>query len=128
MNNPRKPTRSRVLSPDELDNHPRYHAPIDFDVSTASRHDSDRTRTHRTHRRRTRDHVPNDGIAHLARMIEHIAGNGIEPDETEKLIIAIRRAGLLDGPDLTRRSARYLRKRNAEPTARYTYEIVTGTD
>ncbi len=52
----------------------------------------------------------NDGTAHLARQIENVFGNGIEPDETEQLVIAIGRAGVMDGKDLTRLHGRYLRE------------------
>jgi hypothetical protein len=56
----------------------------------------------------------NDGIAHLARHIEHVFGNDVEPDETEQLVIAIGRAGVMDGKDLTRLHGRYLRELAAE--------------
>jgi hypothetical protein len=52
----------------------------------------------------------NDGIAHVARQIENVFGNAVQPDETEQLIIAIGRAGVIDGQDLTRLHGRYLRE------------------
>jgi hypothetical protein len=56
----------------------------------------------------------NDGIAHLARQIENMFGNAVDSDETSNLVIAIRRAGVMDGQDLTRLHGRYLRERAAE--------------
>jgi hypothetical protein len=110
-----KPTRSWVVSPEENASHPRFDRPATVTDSGLPPH-LDMTMSAREHIGRIANHYgityQNDGIAHLARMIEDIFGNGVEPDETSKLVIAIGRAGVMDGKDLTRLHGRYLQERN----------------
>lgn len=43
----------------------------------------------------------------LAEVITHLAGDEVKPDETEELIIALRRANVIDGPTMVTLLGRY---------------------
>jgi hypothetical protein len=52
----------------------------------------------------------------LARVITNLAGDQAEPDKTERLIIALRRAKAIDGPTMLTIQGRYLdEKFNVRP-------------
>jgi hypothetical protein len=38
-----------------------------------------------------------DGYAEIAAVITRLSGDDVEPDETEKRVIALKRAGVIDG-------------------------------
>lgn len=47
------------------------------------------------------------GSSALAQVITRLGDDEVEPDETEKLIIALRRAGVIDGPAMVTLLGRY---------------------
>ena len=56
-----------------------------------------------------------DGYAELADTIDGAFGDGVEMDATQRLVIAIRRARIMDGKALTLLHAQYLTERRANP-------------
>lgn len=48
------------------------------------------------------------GSSALAEVITHMAGDDVKPDETEKLVIALRRANVINGPTMVTLLGRYL--------------------
>lgn len=59
------------------------------------------------------------GSSALAQVITRLAGDEVTPDETEKLVIALRRANVINGPTAVTLLGRYFdEKRNLECAAR----------
>jgi hypothetical protein len=48
-----------------------------------------------------------DGDFALAQVITRLSGDEVVPDETEKLVIALRRAEVIDGPTMVTLLGRY---------------------
>jgi hypothetical protein len=54
------------------------------------------------------------GSSALAEVITHLAGDDIKPDETEQLVIALRRANIINGQTMVTLLGRYFdEKRNS---------------
>jgi hypothetical protein len=74
-----------------------------------------------------------DGYAQLAHDIDQVFGDGVQLDEVQQLIVAIGRANIMDGQELTVLHARYLqehRKPKTEGTEKEKdcgYKIDDGT-
>ena len=47
------------------------------------------------------------GTSALAQVITHLSGDDVRPDETEKLVIALRRANVIDGRTMVTLLGRY---------------------
>jgi hypothetical protein len=48
-----------------------------------------------------------DGNSALAASITHLAGDDMQPDDTEQLVIALRKARIIDGPTMVLLLGRY---------------------
>lgn len=53
------------------------------------------------------------GNINLARTITRLSGDDVIPDETERLVIALRRAGVIDGPTMVQLLGRYFDEQRA---------------
>ena len=57
-----------------------------------------------------------DGTAALAQLITRLSDDEVVPDETEKLIIALARAKVIDGPTMVTLLGRYLDEQDERGT------------